>query len=322
MLQIKFIRLAHIIGVTLQRDTPAPTLVGDSKRAMNELQPSGPAAILANGLHQIQIVHYFVLSGITVWAYEYLTTFKSELLLMWMPRIRVGNLLRVVFLYCRYGILLQLLLFLYMTFPNEDFTSNRCNGITSMIFVMDILLAACGDGLVVYMICSSWNWRRDVTWILCSSIIVLYSAAIAFAGQTLSILLNEKDILFADFGFVRTCFVSSVPSSYVRAFILYASMDLFTLASFTLNALSRPRNASQRLFDVLIKDGISFLMVSFSLKLATILVIRVSDAPISIMFPVFSITLVSAATSRLYLRFCSASLELRRRQYAALGLLQ
>lgn len=38
-------------------------------------------------------------------------------------------------------------------------------------------------------------------------------------------------------------------------------MDLFSLTSFVLNALSRPRTATQRLSDILIKDGISYLIV-------------------------------------------------------------
>ncbi len=38
-------------------------------------------------------------------------------------------------------------------------------------------------------------------------------------------------------------------------------MDLLSLVFFVLNALSRPRNARQRLTDILVKDGITFLVV-------------------------------------------------------------
>ncbi len=41
-------------------------------------------------------------------------------------------------------------------------------------------------------------------------------------------------------------------------------MDLLSMIFFILNALSRPRNATQQLTDILVKDGITFLAVCMS----------------------------------------------------------
>lgn len=179
---------------------------------------------------------------------------------------------------------------------------------------MDLFLGACGDGLVVYVICSSWNWRRDVTYFLCSAVIIGFGASVIFVGQSIFHLLDNKDIAVINLEVVQTCNISNVPSSFIKLFIVYALMDLLSLVFFVLNALSRPRNASQRLTDILVKDGITFLVVSLILKLSTVLVIAKAPAPIALTFPVFSITLISTATARFYLRFCSARIELQRRE--------
>ncbi len=45
-------------------------------------------------------------------------------------------------------------------------------------------------GLVVYVICSSWNWRRDVTYFLCSAVMIGFGASVIFVGQSIFHLLG------------------------------------------------------------------------------------------------------------------------------------
>jgi len=59
-------------------------------------------------------------------------------------------------------------------------------------------------GLVVYVICSSWNWRRDVTYFLCSAVIIGFGASVIFVGQSIFHLLDNKDIAVINLEVVQT----------------------------------------------------------------------------------------------------------------------
>jgi len=104
-----------------------------------------------------------------------------------------------------------------------DSNSQRCNATTTVNFIMDLFLGACGDGLVVYVICSSWNWRRDVTYFLCSAVIIGFGASVIFVGQSIFHLLDNKDIAVINLEVVQTCNISNVPSSFIKLFIVYVS---------------------------------------------------------------------------------------------------
>lgn len=72
---------------------------------------------------------------------------------------------------------------------------------------------------------------------------------------------QRPTVVHQDFHILRECVprpqVPEMPGSNLAK----ALMDFFTLSFFVLNALSRPRSVSQRLMDILIKDGITFLLV-------------------------------------------------------------
>lgn len=48
---------------------------------------------------------------------------------------------------------------------------------------------------------------------------------------------------------------------------LKAAMDVYALFFLTMNALSRPRSLSQGILNILLRDGLQFLMVSSSFEL-------------------------------------------------------
>ncbi|KLO12047.1 hypothetical protein SCHPADRAFT_439860 [Schizopora paradoxa] len=184
---------------------------------------------------------------------------------------------------------------------------------------MNAVLAACGDGLILYVICSSWNWRRGVAYAFCSAAAILYCSSIIFIGLSVHSLLGGEHLTFQDFGVTKVCFIANTPPFHIRIFVSYslqAGIDLLSLTAFVINAWSRPRKATQRLSDILFHDGITFLIVTFSLKIAIIIVVgKLPQAPFAISFPACSLFLISSATCRLYLKFCSASTELRRQEY-------
>lgn len=91
------------------------------------------AAELAGGLQQLSVVRCIsrksiccftsasaelkwcwssVVAGLSIWFYEYFTTLHDEAVYMWTQKLRFSSLLRFVFFYCRYGILLESILFL------------------------------------------------------------------------------------------------------------------------------------------------------------------------------------------------------------------
>lgn len=199
-----------------------------------------------------------------------------------------------------------------VAFPVADLTRNWCVGAGVIIILMNLMVSACGEGLVIYVLCCSWNWKRGITWMLIigwSLVLIMGTVSLALCAAQFS---KNNTVSFLPLGSIRTCNVTHVPSEYLRAFYFNTAMELYLIAFLVLNVLSRPRTVSEGILGMLVNDGLVFFLITFPSKIANLIVISKAPTSIAIIFPMFTMALISTSTGRLYLRFCSAWLELER----------
>ena len=93
---------------------------------------AGIEILLSEGLRQVLTIQYYsreldfklsvipqpgshefsLVAGLSVWAFDYFATIEGEIRLIWTNRHLVDSFPRTAFLYCRYGILVQMILYL------------------------------------------------------------------------------------------------------------------------------------------------------------------------------------------------------------------
>ncbi|KLO06592.1 hypothetical protein SCHPADRAFT_932992 [Schizopora paradoxa] len=295
-----------------------------SRIAVEAMEQDIDLSALTKDARQILIVRYMTLVGLSIWAYDFLLTFGDEVAYMWSSKSRASNTLRILFAYSRYGMLVGTVLFLSaIVMPVEGIDENwlirlnsrhRCIGSVVAIVLIDAPVFMFGDGLIVFILASAWQWRKDITRMLLAGTLISAGGSIVFTCLYVRRMLSGHLIQFQSIGSIRACVVSTIPSEYLRTFIFYAAMDLYMQVLFVLNALSRPRGASERLMDILVKDGLVVLLISSAMRISNLVVISNAPTPIGLVYPEVMIMIVSTATSRLYLRFCSTKLKLQYRQ--------
>jgi len=274
--------------------------------------PPALVLVLSDAVRQLFTARYLSLAGLSVLSYDLILTAPDELSIIWPSELRFGKALRAAFLFNRYGMMATTILYLcVVSFPVADFTSKWCIGSGAVVLYQSLLVSVCGEGLVIYVLCCSWNWRRGLTWSLIAGWTLVVLASIISFALCIEQFSENNSLTFVHLGRIRTCDVTHVPSEYVRAFYGNTAMELYIISFFVFNALSRPRTVSQGLFGMLVNDGLFFFLITLPSKIANLIVMSKAPASIAIIFPILTMALISTATGRLYLRFCTASQQLR-----------
>jgi len=255
-------------------------------------------------------VQRVLLAALTVWVYELLISLPHEILFMCRPGIHFSPKVGVRFLYMfnRYGMFVTLLLYLCtVIFPVGEPTVTWCSASGAVVVTMHLLLSMSGDGLVVYVLCRYWNWKLPVTIMLAAGMMVAGAGISVFLGLFIRELTLKEIVVVQSFGSIKACTTTHVPMDLKMAFFLYIAMDFYSMGFFILNALSRPRNVTQKLVDMLLKDGLIFFVMTLVTKLASVVVVAKAQTAYAMSFPVFAMTLISVSTCRLFLTYCSAA---------------
>ncbi|KLO12050.1 hypothetical protein SCHPADRAFT_439949 [Schizopora paradoxa] len=256
---------------------------------------------------------YVSLAGLSILTYDIVLTIREEMSVMWTFEYQPSKVLRSAFCFNRYGMMMSMLIYqCVVSFPVATLSTNWVHWF--------------GRGADCLESAGQHVWRRTCHIrdmlrlglakecdLVANCRLGLDIARINNLFRTMHLavlnrlLLGDNTLSFLNLGKFKTCNVTHVPPEYTRAFYVNTTMELYLITFLILNALSRPRSITQGLFGLLANDGIAFFVITLSSKIANLIVISRAPAPIAITFPMFTMSLISTATGRLYLRYCSES---------------
>ncbi|KLO04276.1 hypothetical protein SCHPADRAFT_1003346 [Schizopora paradoxa] len=256
---------------------------------------------LNRAVQDLDGTRYMNLAGFTIIAYDALITLQEEFDFVWSSSSHaLGTMTRIAYSVNRYGTLAMTALFVAVLFPNRLFDISTCLGLLSSVMSMYVITCACGNGLILHALVRIWECPKRVAWLLATGFVILHATVLAFA--VLSIKQVFEYLQFEDN--TNVCSLQRTPFSVLGAFVPAAVLDGYAFLLLFLNALSRPRSASQRLLDMLLKDGLVYFLVCFGTKVLSI--ITISAAPTALIFLSlgFGFDMNAMAAARLYLRIC------------------
>jgi len=245
---------------------------------------------------------YLALVGLTIIVYDAVLTLPNEVYFVWLsPDRKTSTATRLAYSMNRYGTLAMSLLFVSVLFPNGSDSSSWCFGVLTAVMGLYVVTCSCGNGLILHSLIRVWQCSGKVAWMMVIGFVLMHTVTLGFAG--LAVKQVKDNISFTKVSFI-SCVLPQTPSSFLGAFIPAAILDCYAFALLLGNALSRPRNSSQRLLDMLLKDGIIYFLICFGTKAISIGI--TSAAPTALIFVSwgFGFDLNAAATARLYLRMC------------------
>jgi len=246
---------------------------------------------------------YLSLVGLTIIAYDALLSFPNELYFVWMASTRkTGSIMRVAYAANRYGTLVMSILFASALFPNMTSNASWCADLFTSVIVLYFVTCTCGNSLTLHTLTRVSECSRKVGWMIALGYISMHSITFVFTG--IAIKQVRDGITFVSHDGFMTCALSQTPFSFLGAFVPAAALDCYTFALIIMNALSRPRSTSQRLLNMLLKDGMAYFLICLSTRVLNI--IMSSAAPTALVFVSWGIgfNLNAAVTARLYLRMC------------------
>ncbi|KAI5116334.1 hypothetical protein M0805_002579 [Coniferiporia weirii] len=167
--------------------------------------------------------------------------------------------------------------------------AERCKSAISATGKLDAFVEVVGSCIVLQRLYLLWDFERRITLLLVSGTIMLKMLSFSFAiAATAQI---DDSVIFAAGSppSVQSCAISKIPFLYL---VSWASWDLFAFSLFFLNALSRPRTESQKLLDIIYRDGMLYFLTTLA----------------SMGF-LFSGTMVTMAATRSFLRLFHFSHE-------------
>ncbi|KLO11020.1 hypothetical protein SCHPADRAFT_492311 [Schizopora paradoxa] len=204
--------------------------------------------------------------------------------------------------------------------PNRNSVSFRCSGLIATAICLYSLSCTSGNCLILHSLIRVSDCSKKVAWLMALGALTMHSITFVFTCIAIKQVLDG--ISFARMGSFEICALMETPSSFLGAFAPAVALDCYSFALLLLNALSRPRNTSQRLLRMLLKDGLVYFLVCLSknqipgcilleilneIKATRILNIIMSTAvPTALVFVSWGIgfDLNAAVTARLYLRMC------------------
>jgi len=261
-----------------------------------------------DNIREITIARYISVVGLTVSIYDAFLMFHKEYEQVWSSKRHNNPFFRNILIFNRYGMLATSILYLStVSIPVAKLSREWCIGSGSVVVLMHVVLGICGDGLVIYVLCWTWNWRRDVSWMLFTGLAITTCTSVCFISIAISQFYDKNVTYFLNLGFIRTCYVSNIPPFFIKSFIGSVVMDCYALFFLTLNALSRPRSMSQGIMNILLRDGLQFLLVTLTMKLMNVIMTTTAPIAIALFFPTLGLAINSTATSRLYLRMCTVN---------------
>ncbi|PAV17999.1 hypothetical protein PNOK_0648500 [Pyrrhoderma noxium] len=262
-------------------------------------------------LDHLYALRYLTVSGVVVLIYDALLTLNEELNFIWVPilqKIKLDGMtkLRVhrpvlLYLLARYFMLIISMIYLNDLFPLRSLTDNW--GTAVFVFSIDVLVEVLSCGVVLHRLFELWNFGPIVSKIVLVTFFASKVLLFAFAGS--SIFLIKRNVHFFTVNEnIRFCGVVDSSRLFLGVWITCVTFDVFAFSLLLLNALSRPRNESQRLLGILYKDGIIFFLTIFATVMRSLNLIISAVAPPSMITLgiVFSASMVSTVVSRSFLR--------------------
>ncbi|KLO12053.1 hypothetical protein SCHPADRAFT_905493, partial [Schizopora paradoxa] len=154
---------------------------------------------LSKVFEQLQTARYFSLAGLSILYYDLILTLSSELSKIWSLEVRLGRALRAAYFVDRYAAAaIQVLYLCVFPFPVADLTAKWCIGSGVIIVAWTLVIGLCGEGLVIYVICCSWDWRRRAVRSLVVGWVLVTLAATISLALCLRAFLKQGAITFID----------------------------------------------------------------------------------------------------------------------------
>jgi len=211
----------------------------------------------------IEVSHAFdtrflTLAGFTVLSYDIILTIAQEVRCVWTRKRKL--FLSIAFLINRYGVLALAVLYQFQVlFPTH---ANLCLFYVGAVIVLDIITSSFGNGLALYALFRVWNSDKKLSWRMASGFIAMHALTTAFGLWAIRQLQEANGVLlFAPPGVnLKTCAIVVNPSGLLGVYIPAVMLDVYSFTLLLLNALARPRSASQFLTDILYRDGIMFFL--------------------------------------------------------------
>ncbi|KLO13129.1 hypothetical protein SCHPADRAFT_940603 [Schizopora paradoxa] len=257
---------------------------------------------------------YLTLVGLTVITYDTLLTLSNEVCFVWAePSRKTNATTRAAFAINRYGTLAMAVMFPAVLFANKAFETTeiqaylpllflQCMGLLTTVVALYTITCTCGNGLILRSLVRIWECSGRVAWMLAIGFILAHTVVLGFAG--LAIKQARDNLIFVDETGLVVCALEKTPFSFIGAFVPAAVLDVYAFALLLLNALSRPRSSTQRLLDILLKDGLIYFMICACTKFLSAIVISAAPTALIFLTVAFGFNLNAVATARLFLRIC------------------
>ena len=136
--------------------------------------------------------------------------------------------------------------------------------------------------IVLYELIVVWATRKRVAILMATGFVLLHSATIVSLGIAVKQIRQGMGFVHIPTTVLRTCFATVNPTAFKGVYIPageflrqallrsisragQVALDIYAFVLLLINALSRPRSASQRLLDLLWGDGALFFLVRYSI---------------------------------------------------------
>jgi len=255
-------------------------------------------------IQHLYAVRYLAFSGLSILVYDTLLTFSEELRRVWfVEHVKHQRIVQLAYFVTRYGNWMFASFYLTrVILPVENMSNESCFRSAAFVLFVDVVAFACGNGLVLYQLIRLWNCGKSFGWLMALGFILTNAVTIVCSILTVISVKADDGVVFTAVEGIRTCDVLVNPKFIVGCYIPGVVLELYSFSLLILNAISRPRAATQKLVSLLYKDGLVFFMVTLSTRLLNLVLNIKAPTSLAVLGISFGASLYSVSIARLHLR--------------------
>lgn len=241
-----------------------------------------------------------------------LLTLPLESELIWKNlKSRFSATTRGFYFVCRYGVLVDSILYVLVSLPSTNHSKTWCIGLYAPVIVMTLCIEASGHCITLFAIFVLWERntkiKRIMILVTATSYIVAFAMLIKFLRPVVENTYFESTPSNETQTPIRACADVFDPKLSLGFWTPAVFIDGCAIVLLWWNALDQPRSANVRVIKLLERDGIVLLLAGFCLRLSNILITSTASFAV-VLFAGINLEFVNAVLNvHLFLQLHEAS---------------